>query len=353
MWMILWQHYSDKLHGVWQEPLDLVWHEKAPENYRMKLSQCPTFRCKTRSPSAGKSGHVSEQFKFSALQKNFFSTLTLNLKHPHFLPAASRGGKTYHHPTELHFYWTSSHSFNAGKENTQWNVSLFADSLNKTYGRWWVRTCDLSATVSSTISPPLNPSWPPAARLEVSRPWISSLSRAWLVFQRWRRHSSSSSAQGWYSLSPSHIIINTLWWGHCYTHTEKHTHSRTDKQLRDYRECTSGSLRRRQTAQMLQRQDTQRATVISMPVLCAAVLICSPCLEKEFCLVSLALGSALCRESSPPSLSLSLLHILCFSAFQLDFFSRLYRKIHDVNGRERKTVRLGRHFALKVFFYCV
>lgn len=163
------------------------------------------------------------------------------------------------------------------------------------------RACDLSATVSSTISPPLNPSWPPAARLEVSRPWISSLSRAWLVFQRWRRHSSSSSAQGWYSLSPSHIIINTLWWGHCYTHTEKHTHSRTDKQLRDYGECTSGSLRRRQTAQMLQRQDTQRATVISMPVLCAAVLICSPCLEKEFCLVSLALGSALCRESSPPS----------------------------------------------------
>lgn len=97
-----------------------------------------TFRCKTRSPSAGKSGHVSEQFKFSALQKNFFSTLTLNLKHPHFLPAASRGGKTYHHPTELHFYWTSSHSFNAGKENTQWNVSLLADSLIKTYGRWWV-----------------------------------------------------------------------------------------------------------------------------------------------------------------------------------------------------------------------
>lgn len=192
----------------------------------------------------------------------------------------------------------------------------------------------VSATVSSTISPPLNPSWPPAARLEVSRPWISSLSWAWLVFQRWRRHSSSSSAQGWYSLSPSHIIINTLWWGHCYTHTEKHTHSRTDKQLRDYGECTSGSLRRRQTAQMLQRQDTQRATVISMPVLCAAVLICSPCLEKEFCLVSLALGSALCRESSPPSLSLSLPHILCFSAFQLDFFSRLYRKIHDVKERQ-------------------
>lgn len=84
MWMILWQHYSDELHRVWQEPFDLVWHEKAPENYRMKLSQCPTFRCKTRSPSAGKSGHVSEQFKFSALQKNFFSTLTLNLKHPTF-----------------------------------------------------------------------------------------------------------------------------------------------------------------------------------------------------------------------------------------------------------------------------
>lgn len=252
---------------------------------------------------------------FQHFRKTSFSTLTLNLKHPHFLPAASRGGKTYHHPTELHFYWTSSHSFNAGKENTQWNVSLLADSLNKTYGRWWVRTCDLSATVSSTISPPLNPSWPPAARLEVSRPWISSLSRAWLVFQRWRRHSSSSSAQGWYSLSPSHIIINTLWWGHCYTHTEKHTHSRTDKQLRDYGECTSGSLRRRQTAQMLQRQDTQRATVISMPVLCAAVLICSPCLEKEFCLVSLALGSALCRESSPPSLSLALssTHPLFFS----------------------------------------
>lgn len=165
----------------------------------------------------------------------------------------------------------------------------------------------------STFKPALTP----CGETEASRPWISSLSRAWLVFQRWRRHSSSSSAQGWYSLSPSHIIINTLWWGHCYTHTQKHTHSRTDKQLRDYRECTSGSLRRRrrQAAQMLQRQDTQRATVISMPVLCAAVLICSPCLEKEFCLVSLALGSALCRESSPPSLSLSLssTHPLFFS----------------------------------------
>lgn len=94
-----------------------------------------------------------------------------------------------------------------------------------------------------------------------------------------------------------YIVMRSL----LHTHTEKHTHSRTDKQLHDYGECTSGSLRRRQTAQMLQRQDTQRATVISMPVLCAAVLICSPCLEKEFCLVSLALGSALCRESSPPS----------------------------------------------------
>lgn len=106
--------------------------KKLPKTTEWSCRSVQTFRCKTRSPSAGKSGHVSEQFKFSALQKNFFSTLTLNLKHPHFLPAASRGGKTYHHPTELHFYWTSSHSFNAGKENTQWNVSLFADSLNKT-----------------------------------------------------------------------------------------------------------------------------------------------------------------------------------------------------------------------------
>lgn len=50
--------------------------------------------------------------------KNFFSTLTMNLKLPHLLPAASRGGKTYYHTTELHFYWTSSHSFNTGRENT-------------------------------------------------------------------------------------------------------------------------------------------------------------------------------------------------------------------------------------------
>lgn len=40
---------------------------------------------------------------------------------------------------------------------------------------------------------------------------------------------------------------------------------------------------------MLQGQNTQRAPVISMPVLHAAVLICSSCLEKELCLVSPAL----------------------------------------------------------------
>lgn len=31
---------------------------------------------------------------------------------------------------------------------------------------------------------------------------------------------------------------------------------------------------------------------------------------------------------------ISSITILCFSAFQLDFFSRLYRKIHDVKERQ-------------------
>ena len=190
------------------------------------------------------------------------------------------------------------------------------------------RTCDLSATASSTISPALNWTRPvPESAPQPGLIGIPAVKEAFIILL---------SSGLIFPLPPSHIIINTLWWGHCYTHTHTHIHSRADKQHRGYSECMSGRLRRRQTAQMLQRQDTQRATVISMPAPCAAVLICSPCLEKEFCLVSLALGSALCRESSPPSLPLSLLHFLCFSAFQLDFFlSRLYRKIHDVTGRER------------------
>lgn len=73
-----------------------------------------------------------------------------------------------------------------------------------------------------------------------------------------------------------------------------------------------------QTAQMLQRQKERCATVISMPVLCAARLICRPCLDKEFCLVSLALarrfaGSRLPLSPLVPFLPLFLsLHLLTF-----------------------------------------
>lgn len=65
--------------------------------------------------------------------------------------------------------------------------------------------------------------------------------------------------------------------------TAGQTSSQTDKPHMASEGYTSSSMRLKPTGQMSQRQNVRRATVISMPALGAAALICRPCLEQELC----------------------------------------------------------------------
>ena len=96
------------------------------------------------------------------------------------------------------------------------------------------RTCDLSATASSTISPALNWTRPvPESAPQPGLIGIPAVKEAFIILL---------SSGLIFPLPPSHIIINTLWWGHCYTHTHTQTHTYIPGQINNIAATASACL---------------------------------------------------------------------------------------------------------------
>ena len=122
---------------------------------------------------------------------NFFSTVTLNLKHSHILPALNCISAEHH--IILLMPVKKKHS----QMSLYWPTHLTRLTAGDGY-----RTCDLSATASSTISPALNWTRPvPESAPQPGLIGIPAVKEAFIILL---------SSGLIFPLPPSHIIINTL-----------------------------------------------------------------------------------------------------------------------------------------------